>query len=239
MYYLTKATMWRQEIMILRHFRRIKHIMEKYSDWVKVKVRTWWIVVPIKFYNVFVTLQNLEQPHITNLTDKRSFVVNMRKMEAYNIWFIYLVWMMGKYKIILSCMSKQSRNETSFCYLQDYISSRKYTLACFYNRTRNNTLFKMVTWDHPMNFDIIRRPMLGRDKGGNICATFIAKIWCSITILFNTKQPISVPTICWSIIEYACIVKRAVIRETAYIVPLFKTTREKAKKGCIWRNLAV
>lgn len=136
--------------------------MEKYSDWVKVELRTWWIVIPIKFYNVFVALQNLEQPHIINLTDKGQVWLPLKgNLETYNIWFIYLVWMMGKYKIILSCMSKQSRNKTLFCYLQDYISSIKYTLVCLHNRTRNSGTHQIA---HPINFNIIQRPMLEMDK---------------------------------------------------------------------------
>jgi len=47
-------------------------------------------VVTIKFYNVFVTLQNLEQPHITNFTDKRSSVVNIEGKDGNLQYMIHI-----------------------------------------------------------------------------------------------------------------------------------------------------
>lgn len=47
-------------------------------------------MVPIKFDNVFFTLQNLEQPHITNLTDKRSSVISVEGKDGNLQYMIHI-----------------------------------------------------------------------------------------------------------------------------------------------------
>jgi hypothetical protein len=45
--------------------------MEKYCYRIKIELRAWRIVVPIKLYNIFVTLPiEMAQPYVNNLTDE-------------------------------------------------------------------------------------------------------------------------------------------------------------------------